>query len=105
MKLGAYHYVNKPFDLEALAALVEQALETTRLRREVRQLRASQARAVQPRPHRRRVARRCASSRRCCKRVAASPASTVLLTGESGTGKDLAAKVLHYTSARAAGRS
>src|SRR5579871_3804608 len=37
MKLGAYHFMNKPFDLEALAALVEQALETTRLRREVRQ--------------------------------------------------------------------
>src|SRR4029077_3257380 len=35
------------------------------------------------------------------KKVASSPASTVLLTGESGTGKDLAAKVLHYNSARA----
>ena len=34
-------------------------------------------------------------------KVAGSPASTVLLTGESGTGKDLAAKVLHYASARA----
>ena len=43
MKLGAYHFMNKPFDLEALAAMVEQALETTRLRREVRQLRATQA--------------------------------------------------------------
>ena len=43
MKLGAYHFANKPFDLESLAALVEQALETTRLRREVRRLRASQA--------------------------------------------------------------
>ena len=43
MKLGAYHFMNKPFDLEALAAMVEQALETTRLRREVRQLRANQA--------------------------------------------------------------
>jgi transcriptional regulator with PAS, ATPase and Fis domain len=38
------------------------------------------------------------------KKVAVSPASTVLLTGESGTGKDLAAKVLHYSSERA-GRS
>jgi transcriptional regulator with PAS, ATPase and Fis domain len=36
------------------------------------------------------------------KRVATSPASTVLLTGESGTGKDLTAKILHYSSARAA---
>ena len=35
-------------------------------------------------------------------KIAASPASTVLLTGESGTGKDLAAKVLHYSSDRAA---
>jgi two-component system response regulator AtoC len=34
-------------------------------------------------------------------RIASSPASTVLLTGESGTGKDLAAKVLHYSSSRA----
>src|SRR5204863_6033519 len=35
-------------------------------------------------------------------KVAGSPASTVLLTGKSGTGKDLAAKVIHYTSERAA---
>ena len=56
MKLGAYHFMNKPFDLEALAAMVEQALETTRLRREVRQLRANAGRAVQPRAHGRRVA-------------------------------------------------
>src|SRR4029450_13768064 len=35
------------------------------------------------------------------KKIAAGPGSTVLLTGESGTGKDLAAKVLHYASPRA----
>ena len=43
MKLGAYHFANKPFDLDALSAMVEQALETTRLRREVKQLRASRS--------------------------------------------------------------
>src|SRR2546422_735247 len=43
MKQGAYHYANKPFNLDEIALLVEQALETTRLRREVKALRASQA--------------------------------------------------------------
>jgi DNA-binding NtrC family response regulator len=101
MKLGAYHFMNKPFDLEALVAMVEQALETTRLRREVRQLRAYQAepysldRMVGEAPLLREF-------KGLVRRVAASPASTVLLTGESGTGKDLTAKIIHYASARAA---
>src|SRR6266581_4258125 len=43
MKQGAYHYANKPFNLDEIALLVEKALETTDLRREVRTLRASQA--------------------------------------------------------------
>src|SRR5437867_12014723 len=43
MKSGAYHYANKPFNIDEIALLVEKALETTRLRREVRALRASQA--------------------------------------------------------------
>src|SRR6186997_579048 len=43
MKGGAYHYANKPFNLDEIGLLVEKALETTRLRREVRTLRASQA--------------------------------------------------------------
>src|SRR5215472_7890364 len=43
MKLGAYHFANKPFNLDDVALMVEKALETTRLRREVRQLRANQA--------------------------------------------------------------
>src|SRR6185436_12928053 len=100
MKLGAYHFMNKPFDLEALAALVEQALETTKLRREVRQLRANQAepysldRMVGESPQLREF-------KALLKRVATSPATTVLLTGESGTGKDLTAKILHYSSTRA----
>jgi DNA-binding NtrC family response regulator len=100
MKSGAYHYANKPFNLDEIALLVEKALETTRLRREVRALRASQA---QPFSIDRIVgeSRAIKDAKALLQKVAKSPASTVLLTGESGTGKDLAAKVLHYASDRA----
>src|SRR6476660_4287242 len=100
MKQGAYHYANKPFNLEEIALLVEKALETTRLRREVKALRASQA---QPFGIDRIVgeSRAVKEAKALLQKVATSPASTVLLTGESGTGKDLAAKVLHYASDRA----
>jgi DNA-binding NtrC family response regulator len=99
MKLGAYHYVNKPFNLDEVVLLVEKALETSELRREVRTLRSSQEREfgfdaiIGESPAMRRVKALLA-------RVAASPASTVLLTGETGTGKDLAAKAVHYNSGR-----
>jgi DNA-binding NtrC family response regulator len=100
MKSGAYHYANKPFDLDEIALLIDKALETTRLRREVRELRAKQA---QPYSLERLVGESDAMARvrELLQRVATSPASTVLLTGESGTGKDLAAKVIHYASDRA----
>jgi two-component system, NtrC family, response regulator AtoC len=100
MKLGAYHYVNKPFNLDEVVLLVEKALETSQLRREVRALRSTQSReyafdaiigassAMQ-------------SIKALLARVARSPASTVLLTGDTGTGKDLAAKTIHYNSDRA----
>ena len=44
MKLGAYHFANKPFNLDDVSATVARALETTRLRREVRQFRTNAAR-------------------------------------------------------------
>jgi DNA-binding NtrC family response regulator len=101
MKGGAFHYANKPFDLDEIMLLVEKALETTQLRREVRVLRARQAQPYGPNSI---VGESGAmkSVRALLERIAGSPASTVLLTGESGTGKDLAAKVLHYSSNRAA---
>src|SRR5581483_10144232 len=95
-----YHYANKPFNIDEIVLLVEKALETTRLRREVRALRASQAqpysldRIVGDSPAMHQV-------KGLLRKIAVSPASTVLLTGESGTGKDLAAKVIHYASDRA----
>jgi DNA-binding NtrC family response regulator len=100
MKLGAYHFANKPFNLDEVVATVERALETTRLRREVRQYRTNAARPytlhsiVGSSPS-------MTALRHLVARVATSPASTVLLTGESGTGKDLIAKIIHYTSDRA----
>ena len=100
MKLGAYHYANKPFNVDEVALLVEKALETSRLRREVKALRGSQAHAysldsiVGTSPQMR-------AMKDLLARVAASPASTVLLTGETGVGKDLAAKAIHYSSDRA----
>ena len=100
MKHGAYHYATKPFDVDEVAILVAKALETTLLRREVRALRASQA---QPYGVDRIVgqSKAVADMKAMLRKVASSRASTVLLTGESGTGKDLAAKVLHYASDRA----
>ena len=100
MKQGAYHFANKPFNLDEVAATVERALETTRLRREVRQHRTNAAR---PYSLQRLVGESAAikALRSLIARVAASPASTVLLTGESGTGKDLVAKIIHYASHRA----
>jgi DNA-binding NtrC family response regulator len=101
MKLGAFHYVNKPFNLDEVALLVEKALETSQLRREVRNIRSSQGREfgfdaiIGESPVMQQVKSLLA-------RIAASPASTVLLTGETGTGKDLAAKAIHYNSDRAA---
>jgi DNA-binding NtrC family response regulator len=101
MKQGAYHYANKPFNLDEIVLLVENALETTRLRREVRALRANQA---QPYSFDRIVGASpsLATVKAMMQKIASSPASTVLLAGESGTGKDLAAKVIHYNSSRAA---
>ena len=100
MKLGAYHYVNKPFNLDEVALLVDKALETSELRREVKTLRSSQEKEygfdaiIGASPAMQQIKSLLA-------RVASSPASTVLLTGETGTGKDLAAKAIHYNSSRA----
>jgi DNA-binding NtrC family response regulator len=101
MRLGAFHYVTKPFDLDEIVMLAKSALDTIRLRREVRALKGSRQReyafdAIIG------TSRPVQKVKELLARVAESPASSVLLTGETGTGKDLAAKTIHYHSSRAA---
>jgi DNA-binding NtrC family response regulator len=101
MKAGASDYATKPFDLDDIALRVSRALETTRMRRELRTLRDGLARPYslgsiigESEPMQR--------AKALVRKVATSPGSTVLITGESGSGKDLVAKVIHYNSSRAA---
>lgn len=100
IKLGAYDYLTKPFDMDAVVFKVQTALETTKLRREVRELRRHL--------HHEYDVRRIIGEHPCMlalfdtiQRVANSGASTVFLRGDSGTGKDLVARVIHYNSDRA----
>jgi DNA-binding NtrC family response regulator len=99
MKEGAYHYGRKPCDLDQLAGLVALALENSRLRRHIRALQTQGGDGptlIGESPSMQRV-------RALVQKIAASPSTTVLVTGESGTGKDVVARLLHASSARAAG--
>ncbi|HPF37939.1 MAG TPA: sigma-54 dependent transcriptional regulator [Phycisphaerae bacterium] len=100
MRLGAFDYVSKPFKMDALMLTVGKALETTRLKREVRDFRAQMKKQFGFD----RILGQCESMRRLfdmIRDVAESGASTIFLRGESGTGKDLVAKAIHYNSDRA----
>jgi two-component system, NtrC family, response regulator HydG len=98
MKLGAFDYITKPFSNDELLLVVSRALEAFRLRQEVRRLRGELARSYGL-PNIIATSPRMVAMLEMLKQVADSPAS-VLLTGESGTGKDLLARALHFESAR-----
>ncbi len=100
IKLGAYDYVTKPFDMDQLLRATDKALETTKLRREVRELR----RHIQHEYGTDRIIGKATCMLELFEvinQVAKSGASTVFLRGDSGTGKDLVARVIHYNSERA----
>ncbi len=100
MRLGAYDYVNKPFNLDELAIVIRKALEAGELKREVAHLRSEQSRKYG-------VNNIIAESRHMknvlsmVEKVAKSDASTIFIQGESGTGKELIAKAIHFESSRA----
>src|SRR5215475_5726300 len=100
LRLGAYDFVSKPINFEELNVTLQNALEAGALRSEVESLRGEV---------RRRagyhdvigVSRKITELMKFVHKVAASEATTILIQGESGTGKDLAAKSIHYRSHRA----
>src|SRR6266568_4227904 len=99
LKLGAYDFIGKPLDFEELNVTIKNALETTRLRTEVQTLRGE----VRRRAGYHEVVGTSAKMTELMnfvKKVAASEATTILIQGESGTGKDLIAKTIHYESTR-----
>jgi two-component system, NtrC family, response regulator AtoC len=99
LKLGAYDFIEKPINFEKLENAVHNALETKRLRieiartHEIQRSEFSVDRIIGVSDHIREV-------REIIKKIAASEASTILILGESGTGKDLVAHAIHYESAR-----
>lgn len=99
---GAYDFIAKPINLEELRITIRNALETRHLRREVAQVRKERAREFN---FSQIVGESEAMKKmlRLAAKVAESEVSSVLLQGESGTGKDLVAKAIHYGSARADG--
>ncbi len=99
MKLGAFHYVTKPFDTEEVSRLVDRVLDVTRVKRENVQLK-SQARDHWSLTNIIGVSDPIRNVISMIRKVADTD-STVLVTGESGTGKELVARALHYLSPRA----
>jgi two-component system, NtrC family, response regulator AlgB len=95
MKAGAYDYLSKPFTLDQVQHVVERALEAQRLRVENRALRDS----VEDRPFLESRSPMMRHLLETAERVAASEA-TILLMGESGTGKNVLARQIHRWSLR-----
>src|SRR5208282_166110 len=101
MRHGAFDYVTKPFSNDELLLVVARALENRELRQEVHRLRGELAQTfgldniIARSP-------KMLSQLEIVKQVADS-AANVLITGESGVGKDLFARALHYLSRRRSG--
>ena len=99
LKLGARDFLEKPFNLDKLEATLRAALELTRMRREVKALRqqfSASGVIVGSSPAMNEVLR-------LIEKIAPADATTVLLEGETGTGKDVLARLIHQLSPRSKG--
>ena len=96
---GAYDFIGKPVNLEELRVTIRNGIEASQLRREVTQVRRERARQFS---FEQIIGRSPAVERMLAlaRKVAESEVTSVLLQGESGTGKDLVAKAIHYGSRR-----
>ncbi len=101
MKLGAFDYIQKPFEADAIALVVQRAAAMSKLRGENEALRAS-LRDLQGDVELIGSSRAMRHVRAQIDRVARSQA-TVLIQGESGTGKELVARAIHAASPRGSG--
>jgi two-component system response regulator HydG len=101
MRAGAYDFITKPFDIEALTLVVERALQHHALKSEVKRLRAAVGQATWGGDI---IGESAAvlEMRSMLERISNSEA-TALITGETGTGKEVAARVLHHQGRRRAG--
>ncbi|MBI5395129.1 MAG: sigma-54-dependent Fis family transcriptional regulator, partial [Verrucomicrobia bacterium] len=100
MRLGAHNYLCKPFEFDEVRVALEKAREDLKLRREVSRLHSQQSHSfgVENLIGNSRV---MGDLRALIGKIAASDATTVLIEGENGTGKELAARAIHFGSARA----
>lgn len=99
MKLGAYDYLTKPYRIVELAALVTQAAEKQQLKIDNQRLRAQIERSNKSMPDIIAESPQMKEVLRLVQRVAPSDTS-VLITGESGAGKELIAQAIHRLSPR-----
>jgi DNA-binding NtrC family response regulator len=102
IKSGAYDFVEKPFDLNRVSIIIKKSLETIDLRREINYLREVKLERF---GFDKIVAHSSIMKDIIvlAKKVSESDANTIIIQGESGTGKNLIAKAIHYHSSRFSG--